>query len=120
MHICLFFLGTELFETSSFLPYDSSQEPIFPPELKLRHATYWTESLYFKSEEMKWFRPSDLRELLFLKAKYQGAKVVNGNTELGVEMKFKGVKYPVMIQPSQVLCVVSFFCFHPADPRVVT
>ena len=47
------------------------------------------------------FRPATLGELLALKAEYPGAKVVVGNTELGVEMKFKNCHYPVMIQPSR-------------------
>ena len=53
------------------------------------------------SERMRWYRPATLGELLALKAEHPGAKIVVGNTELGVEMKFKNCHYPVMIQPSR-------------------
>ena len=53
------------------------------------------------------FRPSTLGELLALMAEHPGAKVVVGNTELGVEMKFKNCHYPVMIQPSRNGAVIS-------------
>lgn len=94
--------GTELFEPSKFKPYDESQEPIFPPELKLKYSQYNQRPLHFKSKSMKWFKPGNLTELLSLKERYPDAKMVVGNTELGVEMKFKNCRYPVMIQPSQV------------------
>ena len=37
---------------------------------------------------MKWFRPTSLKEILALKYEYVEAKIVIGNTELGVEMKY--------------------------------
>ena len=90
-----------------FTPYDPSQEPIFPPELKLNHAKYSSSSIQFgkdlnlvskvlnalytkidfvrshnyqrilfqsgkhdssnnSSNEMSWFRPNSLIELLTL------------------------------------------------------
>ena len=52
---------------------------------------------------MSWFRPSSLNELLRLKEKFKGqAKIVVGNTELGVEMRAKRSLYPIMIQPNKV------------------
>ena len=51
---------------------------------------------------MLWLRPTSLEDLLYLKQKYPEAKIVIGNTELGVEIKFKKCNYPVMIQPSKV------------------
>ena len=51
---------------------------------------------------MTWHRPATLLEMLQLRMDNPGAKIVVGNTELGVEMKFKHAEYPVMIQPSQV------------------
>ena len=56
------------------------------------------------NNEMIWFRPSSLDELLKLKFKYrESAKIVVGNTELGVEMRAKRSLYPVMIQPTKVV-----------------
>ena len=94
-------VGRSLFEPASFAPYDPTQEPIFPPELKLRHEELCGRSELFRSERMRWFRPATLGELLALKAEHPGAKIVVGNTELGVEMKNKKCTYPVMIQPSR-------------------
>lgn len=91
-----------LFDQTRFKPYDPSQEPIFPPELKLNASRYLNQDLYFKSPKMAWFRPNHLDHLLRIKSEHPEAKIVVGNTELGVEMKFKNCQYPVMIQPNQV------------------
>ena len=58
---------------------------------------------------MTWFRPTNLNDLLELKESYPDAKLVVGNTELGIEMKFKKQAYPTMIQPNQVpeLCKIT-------------
>ncbi|KAF5273874.1 hypothetical protein FQA39_LY00989 [Lamprigera yunnana] len=87
-----------LFERSEFIPYDSSQEPIFPPELKL-YDTLDKQYLIFKGKHVFWFRPTTLNELLDLKAQYPDAKIVVGNTEVGVETKFKNCNYPYRICP---------------------
>ncbi|XP_017779111.1 PREDICTED: xanthine dehydrogenase-like [Nicrophorus vespilloides] len=91
----------ELYSESEFVPYHESQEPIFPPELKLKDQ--WDkQSLHFKSKEISWFRPTNLMDLLKLKSKFPKAKIVVGNTEIGIETKFKHLTYPVLIQPSQI------------------
>ena len=139
-----------------FTPYDPSQEPIFPPELKLNHPKYSSSSIQFgkdlnlvskvsnalyikinffrshnyqrilfqsgkhdssnnSSNEMSWFRLASLDELLRLKEKFKGhAKIVVGNTELGVEMRAKRCLYPVMIQPNKVQyrCLPQFRIFY--------
>lgn len=48
--------SNELFNKSLFKPYDPTQEPIFPPELKLEQ-NYAEEYLYFKGENVAWLRP---------------------------------------------------------------
>ncbi|XP_063625134.1 xanthine dehydrogenase [Cydia splendana] len=90
-----------IFERSSFLPYDSSQEPIFPPELKLSSA-YDDQYLIFRGERVKWYRPTTLNSILKLKEQFPDAKIVVGNTEVGVEVKFKHFVYPVIIMPNCV------------------
>ena len=42
------------------------------------------ESLMFCGERVVWHRPTSLEELLVLKSKYPHAKLVNGNTEVGM------------------------------------
>ncbi|CAN0386271.1 unnamed protein product, partial [Hapterophycus canaliculatus] len=40
--------------------------------------------------------------LLRLKAEHPEARIGVGNTEVGIEVKFKGMHYPVLISPSRV------------------
>ncbi|XP_060840095.1 xanthine dehydrogenase isoform X2 [Rhopalosiphum padi] len=91
----------DMCNSSEFLPYDPSQEPIFPPELMLTNE-FDKEYLIFRGKKTTWYRPTSLLELLELKYKYPNARIVVGNTEIGVEIKFKNCQYPVMIQPNKV------------------
>ncbi|RZF38598.1 hypothetical protein LSTR_LSTR010931 [Laodelphax striatellus] len=90
-----------LFDASEFLPYDPSQEPIFPPELQIERK-YDSQYLVIPGSRATWYRPTSLQELLLLKNKFPHGKIINGNTEVGIEVKFKNFVYPVLIQPSQV------------------
>ncbi|CAE1322991.1 XDH [Acanthosepion pharaonis] len=91
----------KLFDESEFLPYEPTQEPIFPPQLQLSDE-YDVKSLKFIGERTIWFRPVTLSELLELKQQYPQARIVNGNTEVGVETKFKNMFYPTLIYPGNV------------------
>ncbi|VEN52953.1 unnamed protein product, partial [Callosobruchus maculatus] len=88
----------KLFEKSEFTPYHPSQEPIFPPELKLVD-TFDSEYVVFSGKNTTWHRPTSLKAFLQLKKKFPDAKIVVGNTEVGIEIKFKQMIYPVIIQP---------------------
>ncbi|XP_031555377.1 xanthine dehydrogenase/oxidase-like [Actinia tenebrosa] len=90
-----------LFDAKEFLPLDPTQEPIFPPELMLPQATQ-PRSLHIKGDHVTWIRPSTLEELLELKNTYPYAKLVVGNTELGIETKFKNQNYPILIASTHV------------------
>ncbi|XP_063822618.1 xanthine dehydrogenase [Ostrinia nubilalis] len=90
-----------IFDRSSFLPYDASQEPIFPPELKLS-SVYDQQYLLFRGKNTTWHRPTELTTLLKLKEQHPEAKIVVGNTEVGVEVKFKHCVYPTIIMPNLV------------------
>lgn len=94
-------IDDKLFEASEFTPFDPSQEPIFPPELKLS-SSLDTESLVFRSTTTSWFRPTKLEHLLVLKKWYPDTKIIVGNTEVGVEVKFKHFEYPVLANPSLI------------------
>lgn len=91
----------ELFDVSDFLPYDPSQDPIFPPALKLT-SEYDDQSLTFSNDRTVWHRPTSLAELIQLKGQHPDAKIVVGNTEIGVEVKFKNLRYPVLICSNRV------------------
>ena len=47
-------------------------------------------------------RPTSLKSLFQLKKSYPDAKLVVGNTEVGIEMKFKNAQYPVLIGVTHV------------------
>ena len=91
----------KLFEPSEFTPFDPSQEPIFPPELKLSDELD-RNSLVFSSNRVAWYRPTKLIELLALKKRHPETKIIVGNTEVGVETKFKHFEYPVLANPVQI------------------
>ena len=81
--------------------YHPDTEPIFPPELQLS-AKLDEELLFICGKYMHWYRPTQIEDLIKLKQKHPNAKIVVGNTELGIEMKFKNCQYPIMIQATHV------------------
>ncbi|XP_021109354.1 xanthine dehydrogenase/oxidase isoform X3 [Heterocephalus glaber] len=94
-------LSPPLFKPEEFTPLDPTQEPIFPPEL-LRLKDTPRKQLRFQGERVTWIQASTLQELLDLKARYPDAKLVVGNTEIGIEMKFKNMLYPMIICPAWI------------------
>ncbi|KAK7065266.1 hypothetical protein SK128_021569 [Halocaridina rubra] len=91
---------------SEFRIYDPSQEVIFPPELKV-HQELHTQFLVFKGPRVTYYRPSSLKQLLDLKAVHDDAKIIVGNTEVGVEVRFKNQLYPVLINSTKVSEITS-------------
>ncbi|KAL7645432.1 UNVERIFIED_CONTAM: hypothetical protein RMT77_003818 [Armadillidium vulgare] len=92
---------TVIFDPSSFTPYDPSQEVIFPPELLINSQIY-SQSLLLKSSNLKFYRVTDLQDVLTLKTSHPEAKIVVGNTEVGIETKFKNQHYPTIICPIDI------------------
>nr|XP_045608332.1 xanthine dehydrogenase/oxidase-like isoform X2 [Procambarus clarkii] len=90
-----------LYDTRQFRPLDPSQEIIFPPELKVR-GDLDKQYLEIRGERVVFYRPVSLPQLLRLKTLYPNAKIIVGNTEAGVEVKFKNQEYPVIISPTCV------------------
>ncbi|XP_061897581.1 xanthine dehydrogenase/oxidase isoform X2 [Entelurus aequoreus] len=89
-----------LFNTAGFAPLDPTQEVIFPPELMALSKNQKTCSLRFQSERTVWLQPDNLDTFLHLKWKHPEARVVVGNTEVGIEVKFKNILYPVILAPA--------------------
>ncbi|CAG8450196.1 3393_t:CDS:10 [Diversispora eburnea] len=79
--------------------YDPSQELIFPP-LLMNHVPV---ALCFSGRKTMWFRPINLNQLFYLKSKYPEAKLISGNTEVGIETKFKKMDYNVRIFVGDIL-----------------
>ncbi|CAL1688978.1 unnamed protein product [Lasius platythorax] len=92
---------TEVFNSKEFCPYDPTQEPIFPPKLKIE-SKLDEQYLIVRGRNVSWYRPTNFKTLLALKEQHPNAKIVVGNTEIGVEVKFKHLVYPVLIQPTQI------------------
>ncbi|KAG0207400.1 hypothetical protein BGX28_001339 [Mortierella sp. GBA30] len=86
-------------ESSSQLPsvsfkiYDPTQELIFPPRLMKKTAV----PLHFQGRKTEWFRPTTLEHVLQIKSTYPQAKFVGGNTEVGIETKFKHMQYSPLV-----------------------
>ncbi|CAH2076757.1 unnamed protein product [Thlaspi arvense] len=77
----------------------TERELIFPPELLLRELA----PLKLKGKGgLTWYRPVSLRNLLELKANFPDAKLLVGNTEVGIEMRLKRLQYQVLISVAQV------------------
>ncbi|XP_013404778.1 xanthine dehydrogenase/oxidase-like isoform X1 [Lingula anatina] len=88
-------------EPCDFVPVDTTQEPIFPPELKISNG-FGTKFLTFKSERVTWLRPVFLKDLLELKSKYPNARIVIGNTAVGLDTKYRKAHAQVMIAATHV------------------
>lgn len=79
-------------------PAVAATEPIFPPELRRREV----QELEIPGPVATWYRPLSLEKLLSIKAEHPDAKIVVGNSEVGIEMKFKYAQYPVLIGATHV------------------
>uniref|UniRef100_A0A4W4EHS8 FAD-binding PCMH-type domain-containing protein n=1 Tax=Electrophorus electricus TaxID=8005 RepID=A0A4W4EHS8_ELEEL len=92
----------ELFRKEDLLPLDPTQDLIFPPELIRMAESPEQTTQKFHGERMTWISPITLDELVQLKTQYPQAPVVMGNTNVGLDIKFKGVLHPIIISPTRV------------------
>eukprot|EP00761_Pharyngomonas_kirbyi_P013987 gb/GECH01014017.1/.p1 GENE.gb/GECH01014017.1/~~gb/GECH01014017.1/.p1 ORF type:complete len:1345 (+),score=341.46 gb/GECH01014017.1/:1-4035(+) len=70
---------------------DIEAHPIFPPSLKKYNPTM----LEIHGEHCTWFRPVNLNQLMQIKKEYgKNLKMIVGNTEVGIEMKARGLQSP--------------------------
>jgi len=51
---------------------------------------------------VEWLRCTTLQELLQAKARLPGARLVAGNTEVGIEMHIKGARPSALLDPTAV------------------
>nr|XP_043631064.1 xanthine dehydrogenase 1-like [Erigeron canadensis] len=77
----------------------TNKELIFPPQLIRRKPSYLSLN---GSGGIKWHRPFLLKHVLELKSRYPDAKLVVGNTEVGIETRFKKINYPVFVSVTHV------------------
>ncbi|CAL2039109.1 unnamed protein product [Caenorhabditis brenneri] len=90
----------QLSDLSDCKPYDPTQELIFPPELKL-HG-YESKSFAYDHNHTKWYQPVSYENLLCLKRELPHARLISGNSELAIELKFRFIDLPAVINPRQV------------------
>jgi xanthine dehydrogenase/oxidase len=76
----------------------SLSEPIFPPLL----THYERKSLRIVHKDCTWYQPLTLAALHSIKCALPDARLVVGNTEVGIEMKYKALEYKNFINPSYV------------------
>ncbi|XP_071832643.1 xanthine dehydrogenase/oxidase-like isoform X2 [Apostichopus japonicus] len=97
-------LTSTLFRPQEFIPYDPTQDIIFPPELMINQKEQQTsdECLIFTSRRVKWLRPLTLKSLLQAKERHPSAKLVIGNTDVGVEVKYSDKFYPIVIHAKHI------------------
>uniref|UniRef100_A0A0R0G5H5 xanthine dehydrogenase n=1 Tax=Glycine max TaxID=3847 RepID=A0A0R0G5H5_SOYBN len=95
--------GDKRYESTSYDEIDGTKyterELIFPPELLLRTPTSLNLTGF---GGLMWFRPLTLQHALDLKDKYSDAKLLVGNTEVGIEMRLKRMPYRVLISVMHV------------------
>ncbi|OWZ03945.1 Xanthine dehydrogenase, molybdopterin binding subunit [Phytophthora megakarya] len=72
----------------------------FPNELVDKAMT--PQVLQIDGKQIQWFAPVTMTHLLQLKQQFPDAKISVGNTEMGIETKFKGFRYAHLINVSRV------------------
>lgn len=73
-------------------------EPIFPPAL----LNFRPSDLFVQMDNFSWFRPVTLSALVEYLSTNPHSKLLVGNTEVGIEVNFKGAKYLSYIHTKHV------------------
>ncbi|CAI5447919.1 unnamed protein product [Caenorhabditis angaria] len=77
-----------------------AQELIFPAELKLHN--FEKQSFAYEHCHTKWYQPTKYEDLLTLKRVLPHARLISGNSELAIELKFRFIDLPAVINPRQI------------------
>lgn len=86
----------------------------FPDELVSKGSS--PEFLQIEGKTARWFAPVTLTQLLELKDEYNDAKISVGNTEMGIETKFKNFRYSHLINVNRVPELVAIDAVTTMDP----
>ncbi|KAK6752646.1 hypothetical protein RB195_003825 [Necator americanus] len=90
----------KLTDLSHVAAYDPTQELIFPPEIRVR--SLHLSPFAYQHHETTWYQPTSYSHLLELKRLHSHARIVSGNSELAVELKFRFIDLKMIINPRQV------------------
>jgi xanthine dehydrogenase/oxidase len=85
----------EMTDFSLFKEYDPSLDIPFP--LELINLDENLKCLHIEHEDTLWLKPVNVEQLLQLKCFHPDAKLVAGNSEVGIEIKFKNMNYNRLI-----------------------
>ncbi|PAV81283.1 hypothetical protein WR25_02114 isoform B [Diploscapter pachys] len=91
---------TQLTDLSKVKDYDETQEPIFPPEIQIKHLH--KQRFFYTHDTTKWYQPVTIKDLLNLKKEMPHARLISGNSELAIELKFRFIELTNVINPKQV------------------
>lgn len=83
-----------------FKNYDTNMDVPFPT--KLKNLALIKRMVCIKYGNLTWIEPTNLEELLNVKSTYPNAKLVGGNSEIGIEMRFKMAAYDSFINISNI------------------
>jgi len=92
--------------------------PRVPEDLRSPAAAAARKPLKVVGDRVTWYAPTDLASLLALKRALPEAKLIGGNSEVGIETKFKHLHYPVMISTAAVP-ELQQLCLDPATGALV-
>ena len=85
-------------QTSSAGTSQLPPAPVVPAEC----VTLSRDALEITKNGVTWHRPSTLQQLLALKKSFPKAKLITGNTEVGIESRFKNLEYPNLVHTAAV------------------
>ncbi|KAJ8045856.1 Xanthine dehydrogenase/oxidase [Holothuria leucospilota] len=94
-------LTNTLIRTEDWIPYDRSQDVIFPPELRLL-AEKRTQSVTFVGQDSTWFRPVALQGLFDAMATNPEAKLIAGGNSVAITRNCQSWHFPVLLCVSHI------------------
>ena len=83
-----------LVDFDQFAPYDAASDVRQPFPARLAGLDVHRTAALFASDEAVWFKPGHLADLLKVKSMLPQARLVGGNSELGVEMNARPLHQP--------------------------
>ncbi len=92
---------SKLADFSHFKAYDPNSDVPFPYGL-MQSEGEQNKLVVLTGMNSFWIKPSNLDELLDVKHLYPNAKLVGGNSEIGVEMKYKNMDYNYFVYISDI------------------
>ena len=105
----ILYINFQMETYESYSEKDEKSELIFPPLLILKQL----EPLCIKGKNCTWYRPITIDHLINLKVliilfdfliqnEFSNSKIVCGNTEVGIDVKFRNMKAPTIISVANI------------------